>query len=238
MTCRRFKKDMLMDIYGELNKKERRRLEEHLARCASCREEFEANRKVLSSLEQAPAEPAPRVDWERNWKAIESGLEPNRRRPGFLAAFPRWAYAPLALAVLFILGMAVGRYWWPWRPAAPITAKLRTISPETEQALLNRYFEDVKPVLLDYAHDGTKTGKEGPLLTDREIARSLLVQNLLLKRALTRKNPALADLFDDLGMILTEIANLQGQDTSTPAALKDVIRERQVLSRIRRLEKT
>jgi hypothetical protein len=74
-------------------------------------------------------------------------------------------------------------------------------------------------------------------LTDREIARSLLVQNLLLKRALARKNPNLADLFDDLGMILTEIANLQGQDTATPAALKDVIRQRQVLSRIRRLEK-
>ncbi len=237
MTCRRFKKDMLVDIYGELSKKERRRLEKHLDRCASCRAEFEATRRVLSSLEAAPAQPAPRVDWERNWKAIESGLAANRRRPGFLPAFPRWAFAPLALAVLFILGMAVGRYWWPWRPAAPVTAKLRTLSPATEQALLSQYFEDVRPVLLDYAHDGTKTGNEGPLLTDREIARSLLVQNILLKRALARKDPNLADLFDDLGIILTEIANLQGRDTATPAALRDVIRERQVLSRIRRLEK-
>jgi hypothetical protein len=228
---------MLVDIYGELSKKERRRLEGHLNRCASCRGEFEETRKVLSSLEAAPAEPSPRVDWERNWKAIESGLEPNLRRPRFPSAFPRWAFAPLALAVLFILGIAVGRYWWPWRPATPVTAKLRTLSPATEQALLSQYFEDVRPVLMDYAHNGARPDNKGSLLTDREIARSLLVQNLLLKRALARKNPNLADLFDDLGMILTEIANLQGQDTATPAALKDVIRQRQVLSRIRRLEK-
>ncbi|HEX9902234.1 MAG TPA: zf-HC2 domain-containing protein [Acidobacteriota bacterium] len=238
MTCPRFKKDMVVNIYGELNGKRRRRLEGHLARCASCREEFETTRKVLASLEKAPAESPPEIDWERNWNTIEAGLEPAGRRSGFLSALPRWwVYAPLALAVLFILGLAVGRYWWPWRPTTLVTAKLRTISPATEQALLSRYFEDVKPILLDYAHDGTKPGSEGLLPTDRVMVRSLLVQNVLLKRALARKNPTLADLLDDLGMILTEIANLQAQDTTTPESLKNVINERRVLSRMRRLEK-
>jgi hypothetical protein len=237
MTCRRFKKDMVVDIYRELDEKGRRRLERHLARCASCREEFETTRKVLSSMKETPAESTPEVNWERNWNTIEAGLEPAGRRSRFLPAFPRWAYAPLALAVLFILGLAVGRYWWPWRPAAPDAAKTRTMSPAAAQVMLNQYFEDVKPVLLDYAHNGTKLGDKGLFLTDREMARSLLVQNVLLKRALAQKNPTLADLLDDLGLILTEIANLQNQDTTTPASLKNVIHQRQVLSRIRHLEK-
>jgi anti-sigma-K factor RskA len=236
MTCQRFKKDMLMDSYGELNEKKRRRLKRHLSRCASCREEFEMTRKILASLESAPAESAPQADWEGSWNAIEAGLQPAGRRPRLPAVLPRWAYAPLALAVLFILGIAVGRYWWPWRQAAPVMAKTRVLSPAAARVMLSRYFEDVMPVLLDYAHNGTRSGKEGLLLSDREMARSLLVQNLLLKRALAQKNPTLADLLDDLGMILTEIANLQSRDTTTPASLKNVIHQRQVLTRIRRLE--
>jgi hypothetical protein len=239
MTCRKFKKDMVVNIYGELNGKKRRRLEAHLARCASCREEFELTRKALSSLNKAPAGPAPEIDWERNWRAIEAGLEPTGRRPRFLPALPRWVYAPVVVAVLFILGLAVGRYWWPWRPASPppFEVNTRAISPAATQTLLSKYFEDVKPILLDYAHNGAKPGSEGFLLAEKEMVRSLLVQNVLLKRALARKNPTLAGLLDDLGMILTEIANLQGQDTTTSESLKDVINERRILSRMRRLEK-
>ena len=237
MTCRRFKKDMLMDIYGELSEKRSRRLKRHVSRCASCRQEVEMTRKVLATLEAAPAESAPQADWEKNWTAIQAGLQTLPRRHRALAVLPRWAYAALALAGLFILGLAVGRYGWPWRPASPVAARFRTLSPVAERILLSRYFEDVMPILLDYAHNGTTSETEELLLTDREIARSLLVQNLLLKRALARQNPTLADLFDDLGMILTEVANLKSDDTATPGALKNVINQRQILSRIRRLEK-
>jgi len=237
MTCRRFKKNMLMDIYGELRDGARRRLEAHLSRCASCREEFEKTRKALASLESASTPPAPEVDWERSWTAVQAGLEPAGRRLRSRPVFPRWATVPLTLAVLFAAGLVVGRYFWPSRPEAPVLAKAGTLSPEAERMVLARFFEDVRPVLLDYANDGTRPRNEGMLLTDREIARSLLVENLLLKRALARSNPALADLFDDLNLILTEIANLRSLDAATPAGLKDVINRRQVLSRIRRLEK-
>jgi len=237
MTCRRFKKNMLMDIYGELRDSARRRLEAHLSRCASCREEFETTRKALTSLKSASTPPAPEVDWERSWTAVQAGLEPAGRRLWSRRGFPRWAAVPVTLAVLFAAGLIIGRYFWPSRPETPVLARRGALSPEAERMVLARFFDDVKPVLLDYAHDGTRPRNESLLLTDREVARSLLVQNLLLKRTLARRNPTLADLFDDLQMILTEIANLQSRDESTPASLKDVINGRQVLSRIRRLEK-
>jgi anti-sigma factor RsiW len=94
MTCHRFKKDMLMDVYGELDPKERRRLEDHLSRCPSCRREFEMTRHVLASLDTAQPGPRPEADWERSWKRIEASLEPARRRPKFFATLPRWAFAP------------------------------------------------------------------------------------------------------------------------------------------------
>jgi hypothetical protein len=237
MTCQRFKKDMLMDIYGELDDKERRKVEDHLARCPSCREEFETTRNVLVSLERVPPDAVPEADWERSWKTIEAGLEPARRPRRFLAVMPRWAFAPLALAALFVLGIVVGRYGLPFRARAPLEVKAGTISSAAMQTLLSRYFEDVTPVLLDYTHDGRSQGREEVLLSDRQVAASLLVQNMLLKRALARKDPTLVDLFDDLGMILTEISNLKSQDRATPASLSDVIKKRQILPRMRRIER-
>jgi hypothetical protein len=238
MTCQRFKKDMLMDIYNELDDKERRKVEDHLARCPSCRKEFETTRNVLASLDGLPQEAVPEADWERSWKTIEAGLEPARRSRKFLNVMPRWAFAPLALAALFVLGIVVGRYGLPFRSRPPFEVKAGTISAAATQTLLSRYFEDVTPVLLDYTHDGRGQGREEVLLSDRQVAASLLVQNMLLKRALAKKNPTLADLFDDLGMILTEISNLKSRDRVTPASLSDVIKKRQILPRMRRQEKT
>lgn len=238
MTCRRFKKEILMEIYGELRDKKRRSLDAHLSHCPSCREELEMTREVLDSLDRTRPEAVPEADWERSWRAVETGLGPSRRAPRFLASVPRWAYASLAVAALFVLGLAVGRYWWPSRPVGPITARTETLSAAAVQTLLARYREDITPVLLDYANDGSGQDRRSDLLSDRRIAASLLVQNMLLKRALAQKDPALAELFDDLGMILTEISNLKNQDTATPASLRDVINQRQVLPRIRRLERT
>lgn len=237
MTCRKFKKDMLLDLYGELETGRRRKLEEHLTDCASCRREFETTGKVLGSLDAAGPGATPEADWDGSWRRIEASLEPPRRQIGSRSAWPRWAYAPLALAVLFVLGVVVGRYVLPGRqPAARSLAG--SLSPAAVETVLGRYFEDVTPVLLDYANDGKDQPKESALLTDRKLAASLLVENMLLRRALARRNPTLADLFDDLDMILTDISHLRSHDTTAPASLREVINRRQVLDRIRRFEKT
>ncbi len=236
MTCHRFKKDMLLEVYGELEARKRRGLEDHLAGCASCRREFETTRKVLASLDATEPSSTPEADWDRSWKAIEKSLEPARRRVGRFSIVSSWAYAPLALAALFILGIVVGRFALPTRPPSPAPSLADRLSPAAVGTLLDRYFENVTPVLLDYANDGKGQANENVLLSDRKTAASLLVENMLLRRALARKNPALADLFDDLDMILTDISHLKNHDTATPVSLREAINRRQVLDRIRRFE--
>lgn len=237
MTCRRFKKDMLLEVYGELDARKRRGLEAHLETCDSCRRELETTRRVLASVDDAQPGPAPEADWDRSWKAIEATLV-TRPAPALRprrASLPRWAFAPLALAALFVLGVFVGRYALPGRTGreATRTAKL---SPAAVETLLGRYFDSVLPVLLDYSNDGTSPVKAGALRADQKEAVSLRVENMLLRRALARKNPQLADLFDDLDMILTDISHLRPNDTTTTASLKETINRRQVLDRIRRFD--
>jgi len=238
MTCRRFKRHLILELYDELSAKDRRKLHSHLDRCASCREELESTREALGRLDRAPSGPVPEPDWERSWRAIDAGLEPARRVPGGKVFVPRWAYAAAGLAVLFILGIAVGRYWLPSGPSPNSgAAGGEILSPAAIQNAVGRHFDDVEPLLAAYSNNGLTGKGEAHFMNDREAAQTLLVQNLLLKRALARKDPKLADLLDDLSFILTEIANLKSQNAETPSALKNVINQRQVLSRVRRWDK-
>ena len=238
MTCRRFKRHLILELYDELSVKDRRKLHSHLDRCASCREELESTREALGRLDRAPSGPVPEPDWERSWRAIDDGLEPARRVPGKKVFAPRWVYAAAGLAVLFIMGIAVGRYWFPSGPSPNgRAAGADILSPAAVQGALGRHFDDVEPMLAAYSNNGSADKSEAHFMNDREAAQALLVQNLLLKRALARKDPKLADLLDDLSFILTEIANLEKQNVETPSALKNVINQRQVLSRVRRWDK-
>jgi hypothetical protein len=240
MTCRRFKRHLILDLYEELSDRDRRRLHAHLDRCAACRDEVRSTRAALEEIGRASARPAPEPDWDRAWRAVEDGLEPARLRPrrSWLPALPRWSYAAAGVAVLFFLGIAVGRYWLPnGGPAPDGLASAPILSAAAIESALGRHFDDAEPLVASYANDGSAAGNGDRVTIDREAAQALLVQNLLLKSALARKNPRLADLLDDLGLVLTEIANLRAHGPGDPPDLKDVIDRRQVLSRVRRWDK-
>ncbi|MBN2206487.1 MAG: zf-HC2 domain-containing protein [Candidatus Aminicenantes bacterium] len=241
MTCRRFKRHLILDLYEELSDRDRRRLRAHLDRCAACRADLQATRAALDEVGRTPAGPIAEPDWEKSWRAVERGLEPSRRRPrtaAWLPALPGWAYAAAGLAVLFVLGIAVGRYWLPTGPAPDAAfAAGEILSPAAIQGALGRHLDDVEPLLASYANNGSAAWGEDRIAIDRETAQSLLVQNFLLKRALARENPQLAELLEDLGLVLTEVANRRQEDPERPAGLKDVIDQRQVLSRVRRWAK-
>lgn len=66
---------------------------------------------------------------------------------------------------------------------------------------------------------------------------ALLLQNVLLQKALSKKDPASADLLDNIDLILKEIINRDRPTAASPASIRDLIRQRDVLFKLEILKK-
>lgn len=242
MRCHRAQKKIVLCHYGELDARGRRELERHLEKCSSCRQNFSEIASLLNLLREArretEVEKALQGGWEKSWNVIEKATLKCKLRPfspGRKArplTFPRWTYAA-ALVLVFILGIAVGRLWFlksSHQPAAPL------FFDKTMAISLEEHLEDLKPLLLSLANFIPE--KKETITLNRNYARSLLIQNFLLKRLLAEKNPSIAELLEDLEIILKEISNLKVADKTTPSLLKNFICERGILLQIGILQKS
>jgi hypothetical protein len=178
---------------------------------------------------------------------------------------PRWrrAFAGAALIAVLAAGIIIGRFgFWPAaRPeggdaqaaaagavgassaattltAAPPTGAPVNGGPNGIRPTFVSHLDDLKPILLDYAHyvPGEKT--EGRVVVEEAALRTLMLQNVLLKRRLAEKDPAAADLLDDLDLILKEIVDRGSKDPTSPAQIRDLIEKRDVLFKMEILKKT
>lgn len=230
MDCKKAKTLIPLHLYGELERADRATLDEHLRTCPACLEEFESTKKVFRLLDDYRPAEAPEPDWESSWRKIQSGMA----KPGAKDKAPwflrwSWVLAGSAVVAILVIGIIIGKYWLsPSRPPMQ-AASPTTLSSATPPPTLSSHLEDLKPLLLEYAHyspsrQGTKT-----VVVDEKIVRGLLLQNLLLKRILAEKDPAAAELLDDLDLVLKEIANQPSQDRQAPSQIKDLINQRGIL---------
>jgi hypothetical protein len=96
----------------------------------------------------------------------------------------------------------------------------------------------LRPILLDFSH-AVANGKPGALVpVDERLLRGLLLQNVLLRRALNGNDPAAAELLDDLDLILKEIINGQAPGGASPAQVRNLINDRSILFRMQILKTT
>lgn len=64
---------------------------------------------------------------------------------------------------------------------------------------------------------------------DKEVARNLIIQNILLRRIVAEKNPTALQFLEDVDIVLKEIANLKSGDQQTPSLIKELIEQRGIL---------
>jgi anti-sigma factor RsiW len=103
-TCRRLRPALVDLAVGTLSPEDARRVEAHVASCATCRDDLEAMRGLSTELRD-PTVPEPAEDfWRRQRQAIMRSVRTVPDRAPRPAPWRRWqlvgAFATVALAVL------------------------------------------------------------------------------------------------------------------------------------------
>ena len=241
MTCKKAREIMILAHYGEAGADETARLEEHVRACPACAVEREETRRLFALVDAHAPEEAAAPDWERVWTRVRSGIAASgpARRP---APWRRWAFAGAALTAVLVAGIAIGRVALapgPGRAAlAGATAAGKGAAPNGIRPAFAAHLDDLKPLLLDYAHFVPGQSMDGRVAVDENALRALMLQNVLLKRKLAEKDPAAADLLDDLDLVLKEILNRDSRNAKSPAEIRDLIERRDILFKMEILKKT
>jgi hypothetical protein len=226
MACKKYKEQIVLYLYGELGEDEAKALEDHMAECPECADELAYTQKVFQVLDETKPDPIPEADWERCWGDIDGEIRRKDRKKKNFFLLPGWAYATAALLAVFIVGFFFGRLAL-FKPAHKSPALIQG-SQSAMYPSLQEHFESLKPVLLEYANYTSSPGN-GKVMIDKSIIRSLIIQNILLKRMVADQDPSLKEILEDVDLVLREIANQDGDDDEELKMIKALIQERGIL---------
>lgn len=233
MKCKKFKEKIILHLYGELNEKEGVELENHIKECTECSQDFLYTKKVFKALDDAKEE-EPEADWEKCWQGIDTHVPEKSRRQRSPFLSPQWVYAAATLLIVFVLGAIFGRHlFFP----AQKSSLQPVISQNSMDFALKEYFEEIKPILVEYANYTSSNGEENTIVLDKEVINNLLIQNFLLKDIITKTNPSLVPFMEDLDIVLREVSNLKRGDKQTASLIKELIHEREILFKMEILQK-
>jgi hypothetical protein len=232
MACKKykFKEKIVLHLYGELSDEEAKRLTDHIAECEECADEFEYTKKIFKVLDETKTDDVPEANWEKCWNTIDVGIQgKERKKKSFLLVPPRWAYASAALLIVFTVGFFLGRIAF-LQPGKGSPVQLEG-SQSAMHPSIQEHFESLKPVLVEYANYTSSPGN-GTITIDKNIVRSLIIQNILLKRLIADEDPSTKEILEDVDLVLREIANQEGDDADTLSMIKELIQERGIMYEI------
>lgn len=228
MKCKKFKEKIILNLYEELSEKEKSELENHIKKCPECSKDLDYTKKVFKVLDESKEE-TPDANWEKCWGKVDQGVHEKPRKEKTFFHSPRWVYAAGALLLVFFLGALFGKLWF-------FPDKTSTLQPAISQSFiehsLKEHFANLKPMLVDYANYTTPNKGEDIIIMDKEFARNLLIQNILLKSIVAKTNPSLLQFLEDVDIVLKEISNLKKEDRQTPSLIKELIHQREILFKI------
>ncbi len=248
MNCKDARQAVVLDHYGELDAEDRKRLEAHLLECAACAADREETRRVLALISERGAAIVPRMDAERSWRLVRAGIRGAAPRRSFASApWLRWGLAGAGIALVLIAGILIGRFGLKTGTTpAPLSAKSAfspgpggspsVLSAASFQPALATHLEDLRPLILDFSNSVGKGRTAAVVPVDERLLRGLMLQNLLLRRALNGNDPAATELLDDLDLVLKEIVNAKSPGGATSAQVRGLIKDRGILFRMQILK--
>jgi len=236
--CKEVQEMFLDSFSGRLPKERQEFVDTHLQECVVCSREYEAQSRLIDLVDEGRQRPEMSDEfWDGYWDRLQERQgEPWEKTDSVSTSFFfRKAWLPAAAVLLVILGALLGRLWWP----GPVV-----VGPVTESGsgmsiypVMERHFETLRPLLLDYANYDGQNGGDGPLMadaTDKEILKNVLLQNRLLKRMAARsRNQALIGLLEDLDVIIVEMMNEADGADSSASGIGRMIQDNDILLKMK-----
>ncbi len=226
MKCNKFRENIVLDLYGELDKKEKAELEQHISACAECAKDHVYSKSVFQALEDAETEDIPEPAWDSKWGNINLAIREKPKPRPLFGISPKWVYAAAGVTLVFTLGIFTGRFWLPQKPEGPLSAEL---SQDYIQRTLALHFENIRPVLVEMANYTAQENGNGTIMVEKATIKNLIIQNILLKSLISGKNPTAFQILEDVDLVLRELANIDEGDSRTKSMIKELINDREIL---------
>jgi hypothetical protein len=250
--CKRMKELMqdALDTNNPLTETDRQDLQAHLKSCARCSEEYNRLTGLMSILDKRVRPQMSEVFWDNFYSRIEDRLEEETMGPvtgpkkasveiksswqkewGFGFKI-RWVFYPAAAAVIIVVGIAIGQFL-----SLPEGKDfVRQLNPAVAA-----HFDNVQPLLVDYANytpeEETDTPEE-TVMVEKSTVEKLLLENQLLKRLVAKEDNITAnELMDELELILLELKNSGRNNKETLRAVQKLIKDNDILFKIKVLKK-
>lgn len=228
MKCKGVEKKLILYLYDEISQAEKRQIKKHIESCRECDLLIEENRQLLQVLSRGEKkEAAPQ--WDRYWGHIIQRVNRDESKPWLARPSMRWGFTFAGFAFFLILGFLIGRIFLmdsqkELNGAASNGQYLR-------QSVLNHYFEDMKPLMLDLSNASLSINDHQEVV-EKEVIESMLIQTRLLQRRFLHQDPYVEALLTDIEMILTEVSNRVPGDRDTVKSVRDLINDRDVSIKI------
>jgi hypothetical protein len=233
MNCEEFKNAIVVRIYGELPAEREDALQRHVRECSACARVYARTLDLQHVLDADDEVPEP--DWEEAWRVIRERSQKKRWRLPVLFGWPakRFAMAAAAVVVVFVFGVWAGRSIF-LTPVEPEPAAGKRGYPSVTSVAA--YTETLEPLLIDFTNRGGRPQSDEMTELTTRVAVEMLAQTRLIKRAAQQRGDEhLYFLLEDIELVLISIANLGGQNGDVAGQLDQVIKNKEILFRLRQL---
>lgn len=199
--------ELILHSYGEIERADRARVDEHLASCEECQLAKEKLARVMAMVDEASPVEAPdgfeRIAWARLEPMLEQHTRPTLKS---LFWFPQWAFAG-GVAALLVAAFWAGRIS-NVTPANPSNSNLvAQVEPEgVLRTAVRDHLDRTQMMLVELAN--ADTDHADVLAGEQARAADLVAANrIMYQSALRSGDTQIVDILEDLERVLLEIAN-------------------------------
>ncbi len=218
-NCQKYENLLIDKLFGDIDTRQEKQLEAHLASCPACRGMLAEFREVRETLGKPQRPDMPAHFWEGYWERLIKRMD--HEPPPLPSLWERlFSFMPVrwtpimqiaSAAAVLVLGIFIGRTFFKdtsqqtAQDATPNVAEVQQVAARSEQLL-----ERSKILLIGIVNEDLSAASAQDLKHQQQVSRTLLTEARDL-RATLRQSPdrRLVQLLDQLEVVLLQIASLE-----------------------------